>query len=206
MKNIIYLILATALFISCESDHELSKSVLIYDTEFKDLPEYSEWGYNTFGAYYDRKVFISNNYEIPLKIISSLSTTSFIFNGELNSPSDYQYYSSNYYGEMSLKLTLNNFNIENYTDLLVLNDSIIDLTQPDCNITVTIDNDIFEATVIRGEFEFKKVQNLIVDDEPTEIIMSGTFDFQVLINEEPISISEGRFDIGVGEDNFFIIN
>lgn len=187
---------------SCEEEYDLEKSVLIYDKDYNDLPAYSEWGYNTFGAYYDRKVFISNNYEIPLKVISYDNSTTFIFKGEINNPADNSY-NSYYNEEMSMKLSIENFKLETYNDLLLFNDTTIDLSHPDCSIVITIDNDIFETVIISGEFEFKKVQNLTVDNEPVEIIMSGLFDYQFLLNEEPISVSNGRFDIGIGDENFY---
>ena len=43
----------------------------------------------------------------------------------------------------------------------------------------------------------------MVDKQQYEIILSGVFDFQALINNEPTSISMGRFDVGIANDNFF---
>ena len=201
-KNLIYIIISF-IITSCTDDYDLEKSVFIYDSEYKNLPEYSEWGYNTFGAYYDRKVFVSNDSEIPLKIISTNNSTSFIFKGQLNNQSS-SYYSSGYYdADMTMKLTLNNYSVLTYNQLIELNDSIINLNSSDCAITLIIDNDTLPTTILNGEFEFKKVQNLLVDNEPIEVILSGLFDFQVLIGDEPTSISNGRFDIGIGESNFY---
>ena len=43
----------------------------------------------------------------------------------------------------------------------------------------------------------------IADNEPIEVILSGVFEFQALINNEPVSMSLGRFDVGVGQSNFY---
>jgi hypothetical protein len=37
----------------------------------------------------------------------------------------------------------------------------------------------------------------------TEVILSGYFEMQVRINEEPFSLTNGRFDMGISESNFF---
>lgn len=201
-KTILYLLISS-LFISCSSDFDLEKSILIYDPDYPGLPIYSEWGYNTFGAYYDRQVFISNDYAMPLKIVSANNKTSFTFSGQLNNAGD-SYYSHGFYeNDMAMTLTLNNLIISEYTDLIILNDSIIDLSADDCNMVFIIGTDTIKPTIPKGEFYFKKVQHLFVDEEPTEVILSGIFDFQVLINEEPKSISHGRFDVTIREYDIF---
>ncbi|MFC2104478.1 hypothetical protein ACFLS4_03895 [Bacteroidota bacterium] len=203
-KHLLYIsIISVFLFTACSDEFDLEKSVFINDTEHPNLPQYSEWGYNTFGAFYDRKVFISNDQEIPLKVIATGNTTTFIFKGQLNEVSSYNYGNSYYDSDMSIKFNIDNFIPTIYSDLLALNDSLFDLQHPDCSITILIDNNTYDATIINGEFEFIKAQKLIVDTEEVQIILSGVFDLQVLINNEPISISYGRFDMGVGEDNFF---
>ena len=70
MKTYILIILRliAAFLTSCKKENELKKSVFIYDPENIDLPEYSEWGYNTFGAYYDREIFVSTDEAVPAKI------------------------------------------------------------------------------------------------------------------------------------------
>jgi len=42
-----------------------------------------------------------------------------------------------------------------------------------------------------------------VDKVLTESILSGTFNFKTFINAEPVSISNGRFDVGIGSENFY---
>jgi hypothetical protein len=57
--------------------------------------------------------------------------------------------------------------------------------------------------IIEGLLKFTRVQRLFVDELETKCIISGLFDFKTFINGEPIAVSHGRFDLGIGYDNFF---
>lgn len=198
MKKIgFFSIVALLLFSGCAKDMELEQSVFISDAEYAGLPEYSEWGYNTFGAYYDREVFVSNDIEIPIKIIVNDGITTFAFKGQKGSSG---YYNTN---EMSVKFILPGFSPDTYADLIVLNDSIIDIQQSGCIIEMYINSTLVDATILNGTLYFKRAQKLLVDTQQVEVILSGNFDFQVIIDDEPISISNGRFDLGIGSSNFF---
>jgi len=201
-KHIIFLLAITVLFTSCYVDYDLEKSVFIEDSEFEGLPIYSEWGYNTFGAYYDRKAFVSNNEDIPLKIISTDNTTTFIFKGELLNTDEYPYSRYNE-GDMLMKLIIENLEFGEYSDLTILNKTKYNLLNSDLKISIDIDGEFEDVEIIDGEFEFVKAQFLLVDNEQKGLILSGLFDFKFLINDEPISISHGRFDMNVNEEVFF---
>ncbi len=69
---------------SCTKDYEyeLSKSIFIEDPYAPGLPIYSEWGYNTFGAYFDRVPFVSTEEVQPAKILVNNDTIQFILQGE----------------------------------------------------------------------------------------------------------------------------
>jgi hypothetical protein len=123
-----FFILATLLlvFAGCEKENELKKSVFIVDSEYPDLPAYSEWGYNTFGAYYDRDIFISNNDIVPAKVVVSNNTISFILDGQKGG-SDYYYDNSK---EMTMTFNLSGLSPEQYSNLIILNDTIFDLENP----------------------------------------------------------------------------
>jgi hypothetical protein len=195
-KRTIFLIAITTLIIaSCSKEGELQKSIFIEDPEFPDLPQYSEWGYNTFGAYYDRQAFVSYG-RVPVKVICTNDTTSLILIGQLGS----YYYSED---KISITFKFPRFLPDKYTNLTILNDSIFDLTNPDYRVIISINDDEFDAQVFNGNLHFKRVQNLIVDKKETEVILSGVFEFQALIDNEPVTMSDGRFDVGVGYDNFF---
>jgi len=198
--KITFVSLMILLFVAaCSKEFELQKSVFIPDAEYSNLPAYSEWGYNTFGAYYDRELFIYSEQEVPAKVVSTGGATAFILKGRKG----LSYYYDNTDNEMSVAFYLTDFLPITYTDLAELNQTVIDLTSPGCKIVVTIEAKEYEAQVLNGELEFKKAQQLIVDTRQIEVILSGHFAFQALVDGEPISVSYGRFDVGVGEDNFF---
>ena len=194
-------ILATLIlvFFGCTKENELKKSVYVPDAEFTDLPAYSEWGYNTFGAYYDRDIFVSNNRTVPSKVIVSNDTLSFILDGQKGESDYYHDYSK----EMTMTFKLSDFPLVQYSDLTIFNDTTLDLKNPLYEVLVTIDTMKFIANILSGELTFKRAQHLKVDKEPIEVILSGTFNFKAIINSKPVTISDGRFDVGISPDNFY---
>ncbi|MDO9154882.1 MAG: hypothetical protein Q7U47_14440, partial [Paludibacter sp.] len=105
-------------FVSCQSDVEdtytLKKSIFIYDTENPGLPIYSEWGYNTFGAYIDRTVFVSDNNNFT-KIIVNGDTMNILLKGTMNDKF------------ASIKFSFIGYPIADYTNLTVLNNVSINM-------------------------------------------------------------------------------
>jgi hypothetical protein len=200
MKNIYFPIYITALLLlaSCSDETELKKSVFVADKDYPNLPACTEWGYNTFGAYYDRKLFIYTDDEVPVKIINSEGRTSITFRGRLGGT---QYYQSG--SDMSLSFDFFSFAPEVLTDILELDGQEVNLNTPACGVRIKIDDEEFEADIFSGSLLFKKAQKLYVDNKLAEVILSGTFQFSAVVNSEPVSITLGRFDVGVGQDNFF---
>jgi len=200
MKTRLFILSAILLlfYTGCSKDNELKKSVFIKDSEFTDLPAYSEWGYNNFGAYYDREIFVSNDYLVPAKVIATDSSISFILDGQKGRST---YYSE--YTEMSLTFMLQGFAPRQYEDLTTLNDSVIDLKNPACQVHLSVDTLTYRAVILSGMLTIKRVQNLMVDKQPVEAILSGYFEFKALINDKPVTMSDGRFDVGIGIDNFY---
>ena len=203
MKNQFIMLMLTAalLFTACNDEAELQKSVFIPDDDFPELPAYTEWGYNTFGAYYDRELFIYNVYEVPAKVVNTEGKTSFILNGTRGYYYYYEYSNGN--NSMSVSFDLIGFLPQAYTDLVALNDSVINLLNPNCRVMVTMNGQKYQEQIIGGTLHFKRAQNLIVDKEQVEVILSGTFEYQALSNDVPFSVSLGRFDVAVGNNNFY---
>jgi len=182
-----------ALCIACGTDYELRNSIFIYDNDSPGLPRYSEQGYNTFGSYYDRLPFVSSEVT-PLEVSVEEGKTLFSFNGRIvSSP----------YNTMSIQIRCNDFDPETYTDLLSLNHISIDLTDPAYTIVVLDSDGEHTAEILNGTFTFERVQNLLVDKELFQVILSGTFNFQAIVNNDPVTVSDGRFDVGVGDHNFY---
>jgi hypothetical protein len=197
---------AVVLFSGCtKSDYDLEKSIYMPDENYSSLPAYSEWGYNTFGAFYERKIFLYSNNEIPAKVIRTNGQTRFVLKGGLV-PSGYndRYYNGYYYftNVMSLSFELPGFEPDDYTDLANLNGLSYDLSDPELSVTAIIDNDTVDLPVINGTLQFKKAQHLFVDGQAVKVILSGNFGFQALVKGEPVSMSYGRFDVGIDEYEF----
>jgi hypothetical protein len=199
-RSVSGIIMMMMLMVSC-NEYDLSKSIFIPDKENPDLPAYSEWGYNTFGAYYDREPFVNQNSVVPAKVITTGGTTSFMLIGILGSYSFHNYNPDR--PGVTFTIELPGFSAQTRADLLELNDVVINLGDPLCNVHFAINGHEKQVEILSGSLHFKRVQNLIVDKEPTMIILSGTFLLQALIDGVPSSIADGRFDVGIGEDNFF---
>ena len=188
-----------ALFIICASlfacskndDYKLMSSIFIEDPDYPGLPQYSEWGYNTFGAYIDREPFVSTNQQIPGKVVVRNDTLQLILKGE--------------YREKNAEMIfmLKGYNPPSFSELITLNGKIFDLKHSPCMVKLVIDTSNFNFNIIEGKITFKKVQRLYLDEEETKCILSGIFQLKTFMNNEPITISQGRFDLGIGYDNFF---
>lgn len=191
--GLVLLILAILLN-SCTSSEDtfsLKKSIFITDPENPGLPIYSEWGYNTFGAYVDRNVFVSGDNNLPVKIIVNSDTLNLMLKGTMN-------------GSLaSIKFSFIGYPLANYPDLKALNDSVINMTGNKCIVVLTRDNLSETLKIIEGKFHFKRIQDLYVDKQYTKSIISGVFSFKTFFDKEPVSISNGRFDLGIGYENFY---
>ena len=89
---------------------------------------------------------------------------------------------------------------------MLLHEQVFDLTDDKYSISIEDAYATHTVELLNGTFEFKRAQYLLVDGQPQEVILSGVFEFQVTIDGEPVSISEGRFDVGVGSYNFFVLD
>lgn len=197
MRSILAIAFVVTL-IACDNNSELKRSVFIPDPDAQGLPKYTEWGYNTFGAYYNRDIIVSNDYEVPVQIIKYANTTRVQLRGQKGG----QYWNS---GEVfTMTLTINNFHPTTYEDLVSLDKRVIDLSDDNYELAINDGPISHDVELLNGIFEFKRAQRLLVDGQPQEVILSGVFDLQAIIDGEPVSISEGRFDVGVGRYNFFV--
>jgi hypothetical protein len=203
MKKIFSLIMMLSLW-ACSNEVELRKSVFIPDPDAMPLPQYSEWGYNTFGIYYDRQGFISDERQVPVKVINDQGVTSFVFSGQLVPYSNYysSYYSS--HGDWyTITIDIPGLDPAVYADLVSLHNTTFDLTSPGCKIEITREGEVYDVKVQEGKFEIKRAQHLLVDDDPEEVILSGIFEFRAIVNSAATTFSNGRFDVGIGNYNFY---
>ncbi|HOS83636.1 MAG TPA: hypothetical protein PK199_01840 [Bacteroidales bacterium] len=204
MKLNIYIIFCVLLWSAC-SEYELQDTIMVYDSEHKFLPEYSEWGYNSFGAYYDREIFVSNKSITPAKLIFTNDSLTFMLNGIKGKPDTelyYDYYNS--FPTMSIAFQLSGYSPESFQDLTILHNTTIDLIDTNNAVYITIDTIRYKAQILSGSFSCKRAQLLYVDTKLNEVILSGEFDFKALVRGIPMTISYGRYDVGVNEGNFYL--
>ncbi len=193
-QRLLYLaILFPLIFSSCSKmeDFSLSETVFIENPYYPGLPIYSEWGYNTVGAYIDRKPFISTAADLPVKIIVNPDTLNLILRGRMGAEN------------VDLKFSIKGYSTATNFDLTELDNTTINLKEGGHFVTLKIGNDTKVLNLIEGELYIKRVQRLIVDEEPMRSIMSGYFNFKTFLNDEPVAISYGRFDLGIGYENFY---
>lgn len=200
MRNLLYIMIAgfISILFSCSKENDLGATIVEYDETFTDLPAYSEWGYNTFGAYIDREAFIQDFSIVPGKIIIEDSVMTFILDGKMGGRYSFD--------RVTLTFLLKGIVAESYTDLLVLNDSLIDLKNIDAKVILKNDSITDTLNILTGSnIHFKRAQKLVVDNSTVECILSGTFMMKYLKNGVPTTISNGRFDLGFDDKNFYFI-
>jgi hypothetical protein len=196
MNKILCTLFATVVVLSgCGYDEDLNSTIFIPDEEDSNLPAYTEWGYNSFGARYDRQYFLASYNEIPCKITYANDLLNFILRGHL----DYQ--------PASLHISFPFPEVNEFTDLSPLsNGDTIDLAKPKAEVILTYrieGKDTSEVlNVTKGGLYFKRYQELYVDNDFSRIILSGYFAFQFLRKDQtgtPVSeyFSDGRFDLGI---------
>jgi hypothetical protein len=191
-KYIALIILGTVV-LGCDKmdDFRLTETIFIEDPYAPGLPVYSEWGYNTFGAYIDRKVFISTSYDLPAKIIVNGDILHLILRGRMGSE------------DVDLKFSIKGYSPATNLDLTELDDTVINLKGTGHSVTLKIGKETSVLQLIEGDLMIKKVQRLYVDEELSRTIMSGYFNFKTFFGDEPVAISFGRFDLGIGYENFY---
>jgi hypothetical protein len=189
MRKLIILILTTLTVCGCIDPDPLHVSLFIRDKDYPELPQYSEWGYNTFGAYLNKDAFVSYGSYCSV----SMSDTSLVlyFNGQKRTERHDT-------TEMAMNISIPFTAPDQVNILKVLNDTIFEMENTGTVITIQDYPDVAEKplSITGGYLHFIRVQRLVVDNQPTEAIFSGVFEFTGELNGSSISFTHGRFDIG----------
>ena len=182
--------------ISCSKEEpQLDRTIFVPDEINPSLPAYSEWGYNVFGAKYERTYFMANESIVPCKIMCRNDSTILLMQGVVGNDYPRQ--------KMDLTFIFPSERITNYNDLIIFNKKLIDLNAG-CVVKMTVDNTEKTLNILNGMLNFKRAQLLSIDGIVNRVILSGTFDFQFLgANSFPESFSYGRFDFGITENEFY---
>jgi hypothetical protein len=175
----------------------MDETVFIPDKKDRNLPAYTEWGYNSFGARYGQYYFLVTNIVDPCKIIYQDGILHFYLNGSLTG----NVTAGNYDREnMTLIFSFPFSPVSTYADLVSLNGFKIDLPNESCTITLNRNYETIDITPQGGRLFFKRTQLLYIDGEKDRTILSGYFDLQFLVAGKTEKITDGRFDLGINKD------
>jgi len=174
------------LLCSCESD-EMEQTIFVPDSTDSSLPAYTEWGYNSFGALYERNYFLATNDIVPCKITYKNGIMTFTLSGRVKSSGNMTLYFSFPISER----------MKDYSDLLVLHQKEIDLTNSTCEVRILNGSKTENITLLSANLFFKRAQLLRINDREDRVILSGTFDLSFLRNQLPEAMTKGRFDVGI---------
>jgi len=191
MKKLCFILLISTLLLSCSKD-VMERTIFIPDDNDGNLPAYTEWGYNSFGAEYERSYFLASNSIVPCKILYNNDSLQFTLSGKIK-----------YSKEMTLYFIFPYSQISEYADLVQLNNTKIKLNSNTCTVKILQDGITTTLNVLEGELYFKRTQLLSIDDMVNRVILSGTFDFRFLFNNMPTYMSNGRFDLGITKNVFY---
>ncbi|MBL7904879.1 MAG: hypothetical protein JNL22_07645 [Bacteroidales bacterium] len=193
LKNLISVFVVVLIATSCDKteDVNLSQTIFIEDPYAPGLPVYSEWGYNTFGAYIDRIPFVSNSQDLPLKVIVNSDTLKLIFQGTMG------------YETVEMDFLFKGYSPASYAELIDLDNTLFNLKDESCTVILRTGDSAKLLNLIEGDFQIQRAQRLFVDESLNRTILSGTFRFKTFLDGEPVAITNGRFDAGVGYENFY---
>jgi len=192
MKKICLISLVVLLF-SCHKEPEMDRTIFVPDDDNAALPAYTEWGYNSFGADYERDYFLVSNAIIPCRITYKDGQLHFLLSGKTHKEKK----------EMSLMFIFPWSEMRDFKDLVQLNDVKIDLSDSTCMVKMSKDSIEKVLNIVDGELHFKRTQLLSIDDQLNRVILSGTFDLRFLEGVFPTYISDGRFDVGITKNYFY---
>ncbi|MCQ2230099.1 MAG: hypothetical protein MJZ13_10210 [Bacteroidales bacterium] len=212
MNRLIYIAVAlcSMMTLSCSKDDNLDEIIWIEDDMNAGLPQYSEWGYNTFGAYINAHVFTNNRKnDLWATNCSRVSSEGDILHFTLRNKDEYYYDETHpddsFHSSDSLTFSIPYNHIYECSGLADLNGQIINLSSDKCRVTLKLeDGTNGKATTLdvsEGFLNIKRVQVLYLNGRLTETIMSGEFELKstAIIDGKPrhFDITEGRFDIGI---------
>jgi hypothetical protein len=93
--------------------------------------------------------------------------------------------------------------VKDYKDLLQLHKIEIDLADDESVVKIFQDGKETILDVLEGKLNFKRAQLLSIDEQENRVILSGVFNVRYIQNEFPVTISNGRFDLGITNTVFY---
>jgi hypothetical protein len=195
IRGVYGLFLLVALLGGCIEDNDLNRTIFVRDKNHPDLPQYSEWGYNTFGAYINGDVFISGDDNWNPSGVSFNDTSMILsFQGEkIVNKADTS--------DMSLIFSIPGDPQHDSQYLHGLDNMAIDLAEIPAQVLIGYGQATYPVVVNEGVLYIRRVQNLVVDNAHEETILSGTFSFEGIMAGQPVNVTLGRFDVGIANYN-----
>ena len=178
------------IFMSCKKEMTLGGSYIIPDPANPSLPIYSESGYNTFGAMFDDNSMTKSQYPYNSGFVYITTDTMSVFK-------------MNFLGMVAIDFKLKDIFPSNYTELLVLDGKTYNFKEPNSSFALYRDGTPVDYQLIDGEIEFHKAQPLRIDEIVSGTVLSGYFSMKFIIDNQPHSIYDGRFDVSVQDHNFY---
>jgi hypothetical protein len=181
----------------------LDETVFIPDVNDPNLPAYTEWGYNSFGAKYEQAYFVMHvdkydkygyKTDTPCKITYQQGILHFSFIGRIT----HREKMNDTDKKVTLTISFPVSPMGSFKDLQSLHNTTIDLTGTDC--TLENGGDTTSIAPLSGHLTIKRAQLLYVDDQLNRAILSGVFD----LNGKAEKFTDGRFDFGINASNFSI--
>lgn len=179
--------------------------IFIRDEYYPMLPAYTELGYNTFGAMYEKQYFVVTKNIIPFKMQYEKGNMLMTLSGIVKSEeSGYYNYSES---KMAISFIFPFDECKSYKELLKLHNTKINLTSADCQVRQQIDTYSPKLlNVVEGELFFRRSQNLNIDDQKVAAVLSGTFWIKHRVGNQYFVIKNGRFDLSINENYFTYIS
>lgn len=178
------------IFMSCKKEMTLGGSYIIPDPANPSLPIYSESGYNTFGAMFDDNSMTKSQYPYNSGFVYITTDTMSVFK-------------MNFLGMVAIDFKLKDMFPGNYAELLALDGKTYNFKEPNSSFALYYDNTPVDYQLIDGEIEFHKAQPLRIDEVVSGTVLSGYFSMKFIIDNQPHSIYDGRFDVSVQDHNFY---
>jgi hypothetical protein len=179
------------------------RTIFIRDDNDPNLPAYTEWGYNSFGAKYEWLYFLVHRNIIPCKItyLTYQEGRLYFFLTGILGEDAYGDYDLFYPETMTLTVSFPSEPMYEYRDLLALHGRVIDpLTLLPAECIERTGKAGMTVVPIKGHLTFRRAQLLRIDEKENRVVLSGSFDLQFLADDKPKSITDGRFDAGIHTD------
>lgn len=174
--------------------------IFIRDEYYPMLPAYTESGYNTFGAMYEKQYFVVTKNIVPFRMQYEKGNISMILSGTVKSENSISK------SDMAISFIFPFDECNSYEELLKLHNTKINLAAADCQVKQQIgiySEDVLN--VVEGELFFRRAQNLNIDDQKMAVVLSGTFWIKFRVGNQYFVIKNGRFDLSMNENYFTYI-